>query len=172
MLVVLDGSEGRRQRLNVAFHDRDDPASEAAARHISLGKNAVFSTRITAGPSTKGILNAFMPKEKSGVQVIRINASCVSMTYDRHFSLLQISDLGGEKQVRKTETMWQEIDAAPFAEDIELAVIDDDGVHAIIFPCQRSDMGWVNAKSGNVVDVHPTHWRFWGPEMLDSVSLH
>ncbi|MCB5204085.1 hypothetical protein LH464_16575 [Neorhizobium sp. T786] len=57
--------------------------------------------------------------------------------------------------------MWQPIAEAPIAQDIELAVIDGGGVHALIFPCKKSSNGWVNAKTGELLDVHPTHWRIW-----------
>nr|WP_133707558.1 hypothetical protein [Rhizobium sp. BK313] len=57
--------------------------------------------------------------------------------------------------------MWQVIIEAPFAEDIELAVIDDEGVHALVFPCQRIPVGWIDARTGEILDVHPTHWRTW-----------
>ena len=33
--------------------------------------------------------------------------------------------------------MWQSIPSAPFDRDLELAVIDDDGTHALVFPCRR-----------------------------------
>lgn len=57
--------------------------------------------------------------------------------------------------------MWRSIIDAPFAQDIELAVIDDEGVHALVFPCQRIFGGWVDARTGSELDVHPTHWRRW-----------
>ena len=33
--------------------------------------------------------------------------------------------------------MWQSISTAPCDCDLELAVLDDDGAHALIFPCRR-----------------------------------
>ncbi|MBP2449042.1 hypothetical protein [Rhizobium leguminosarum] len=57
--------------------------------------------------------------------------------------------------------MWRLPVEAPFELDIELAVIDDDGVHSLVFPCQRRPGGWINAMTGEVLDVHPTHWRVW-----------
>ncbi|EJC81062.1 hypothetical protein Rleg4DRAFT_2732 [Rhizobium leguminosarum bv. trifolii WSM2297] len=57
--------------------------------------------------------------------------------------------------------MWRPIIDAPFAQDIELAVIDDEGVHALVFPCQRMSGAWVDARTGDELDVHPTHWRGW-----------
>jgi hypothetical protein len=57
--------------------------------------------------------------------------------------------------------MWQIIFTAPFGRDLELAVIDKDGPHALAFPCRRAFDGWINAVSMKPVDVRPTHWRSW-----------
>jgi hypothetical protein len=40
---------------------------------------------------------------------------------------------------------WKPIDTAPFERDVELAVINGDGKHAVTFPCRRTIGGWVNA---------------------------
>jgi hypothetical protein len=61
---------------------------------------------------------------------------------------------------------WQPIRTAPFDRDLELAVVDAEGVHALVFPCRRVLHGWVKAKTYSPVNVHPTHWREWD----DSVS--
>jgi len=42
-----------------------------------------------------------------------------------------------------------------------VCVIDRDGVHSLVFPCRRAGIDWINATSGGVVEVHPTHWRTW-----------
>jgi len=57
--------------------------------------------------------------------------------------------------------MWQQITTAPFDRDLELAVIDADGPHALVFPCRRILGGWMNAKTSERLEVHPTHWRRW-----------
>ncbi len=57
--------------------------------------------------------------------------------------------------------MWQTVPSAPFDRDLELAVIDGDGTHALVFPCRRIDGGWVKAKTRQRLDVNPTHWRDW-----------
>jgi len=57
--------------------------------------------------------------------------------------------------------MWQPILTAPFDRDLELAVINDDGHHALVFPCRRIPGGWMNAKSKKWIEVRPTHWREW-----------
>jgi len=57
--------------------------------------------------------------------------------------------------------MWEDISKAPIGIDLELAVIDTDGPHSLIFPCRRIPDGWVNAETNARIEVHPTHWRAW-----------
>ncbi|QOZ20318.1 hypothetical protein XI02_38855 [Bradyrhizobium sp. CCBAU 21365] len=56
---------------------------------------------------------------------------------------------------------WQLIATAPFGCDLELAVIDSTGIHLLVFPCRRVQLGWVKSASGEAINVHPTHWRAW-----------
>ena len=57
---------------------------------------------------------------------------------------------------------WTPISIAPaFDRDLELAVIDRDGSHALIFPCRRILSGWANTETKRRIDVQPTHWREW-----------
>jgi hypothetical protein len=48
-------------------------------------------------------------------------------------------------------TMWQPISSAPFDRDLELAVNDIDGPHALVFPCRNILVGWVNGKRGSAL---------------------
>ncbi len=57
---------------------------------------------------------------------------------------------------------WLPIALAPMGRDLEISVIDREGVHSVVFPCRKSALGWVNSASGGLVEVHPTHWRVWG----------
>jgi len=57
--------------------------------------------------------------------------------------------------------MWQAIFSAPLDRNLELAVLDEDGVHALAFACRRVADGWINATTKQRVDVRPTHWREW-----------
>jgi hypothetical protein len=56
---------------------------------------------------------------------------------------------------------WQPIATAPFDRDLELAVIDYDGLHTLAFPCRRILGSWMNAEIKKRIDVQPTHWREW-----------
>jgi hypothetical protein len=81
-----------------------------------------------------------------------------------HRAFLVFCDLrqSGHARSPQNEAMWQPISSAPFARDIQLAVIDDDGPHALVFPCRRILNGWMNADTKERLDVRPTHWREWG----------
>jgi hypothetical protein len=57
--------------------------------------------------------------------------------------------------------MWKTITSAPADIDLELAVIDEDGCHALVFPCRRHDDAWVDPRDGRLVQVRPSHWREW-----------
>ena len=59
--------------------------------------------------------------------------------------------------------MWNAASTAPFYRDIELAVIDQDGTHALVFPCRRVESGWIQSGTGDRLEVNPTHWRPWDP---------
>lgn len=66
--------------------------------------------------------------------------------------------------VGTADATWQPIGTAPFGRKLELAVIDDDGVHALVFPCRRSLAGWIRGSTGERVEVSLTHWREWVAE--------
>ncbi len=55
---------------------------------------------------------------------------------------------------------WQPISTAPFDRDLELASLDRDSVHTLVFPCRRIPGGWLNAETKRWI-VQPTHWREW-----------
>ncbi len=57
--------------------------------------------------------------------------------------------------------MWQPIKTAPFDLDLELAVIDGQEPHALVFPCRRILRGWIKTETKEKIEVMPTHWRPW-----------
>jgi hypothetical protein len=56
---------------------------------------------------------------------------------------------------------WRPAASAPFEQQLELAVIDTDTTHALVFPCCRAADGWIDARTGRRIDIVPTHWREW-----------
>ena len=58
-------------------------------------------------------------------------------------------------------TEWHPIVSAPSDCDLQLSVIEDGEAHSLVFPCRRSQNGWVRAATGELVFVDPTHWREW-----------
>jgi len=56
---------------------------------------------------------------------------------------------------------WRPISTAPFDCDLEVAVINYDGTHAVAFPVRRVLGSWINAGTKEWIEVHPTHWREW-----------
>ena len=71
-----------------------------------------------------------------------------------------LDQIAGQSALYKA-FMWQPISGAPFDRDLELAVVDKDEHHALVFPCRRIAGGWMNAGSKKWIDVSPTHWREW-----------
>lgn len=58
-------------------------------------------------------------------------------------------------------SVWEDISTAPFDRELELAVVERDSVHALVFACRRSFWGWINAQTNQRVTISPTHWRPW-----------
>jgi hypothetical protein len=57
--------------------------------------------------------------------------------------------------------MWRSVVEASFGKDMELAAIDDEDVHALVFPCQPMPATLVNAMTGEILNDHPTRWCAW-----------
>ncbi len=67
----------------------------------------------------------------------------------------------GSRLPNRPAMEWQPVASAPYDLDLELAVIDAKGIHALIFPCRRIPAGWLKSGTQQWVDVQPTHWREW-----------
>jgi hypothetical protein len=59
------------------------------------------------------------------------------------------------------EPVWETISTAPYDRDLELAVIEGDHVHPLVFACRRALNGWVRVATQDRVFIDPTHWRLW-----------
>ena len=62
---------------------------------------------------------------------------------------------------RHERRVWRPIATAPYDRDLEVAVIDHEGPHPLVFPCRRILHGWINAETQHQITVRPTHWRPW-----------
>jgi hypothetical protein len=62
------------------------------------------------------------------------------------------------------EAVWEKIAAAPYNRDLELAVIEGDHVHPLVFACRRMADGWIKVSTGERIAISPTHWRPWQPK--------
>jgi len=60
--------------------------------------------------------------------------------------------------------LWHPISTAPFDRDLELAIINSNGVRTIACPCRRVLGGWIKADIKTYIDVCPTHWRDWSTQ--------
>ena len=56
---------------------------------------------------------------------------------------------------------WQTIANAPFGRDLELAVIDRNEIHALVFPFRQVPGGWLKSADHRWLELRPTHWREW-----------
>jgi hypothetical protein len=61
---------------------------------------------------------------------------------------------------------------APYAGDLELAVIEKDGPHTVAFLCRRVVGGWFAAETNKWIKVRPTHWRAWPSPVKRGQLLH
>ena len=52
---------------------------------------------------------------------------------------------------------WNPIANAPHQRDLQLSVIEGGEVYALVFPCRRKSGQWVDAATGKLVAVQPTH---------------
>jgi hypothetical protein len=72
--------------------------------------------------------------------------------------------------------MWHQItkpSEVPSDREVRLAVINADGaVHALVFPCRRSASGWIDSRSGRLVEVFPTHWQDWSESSEAQRTFH
>ena len=59
-------------------------------------------------------------------------------------------------------TEWLPVSIAPTNEDLEVCVLDYDGiVRALVFPCHTDGAEWVDASGNRHAHIQPTHWRKW-----------
>jgi hypothetical protein len=65
------------------------------------------------------------------------------------------------QEMTDNEAVWEKITVAPYDCDLEVAVIEGDHVHPLVFACRRTPDGWIKVSTRERVAVSPTHWRRW-----------
>jgi hypothetical protein len=78
-----------------------------------------------------------------------------------HNAVKTIKIAGLLKALSDMPQNWQPISTAPLDQDLELAVMENGDAHALVFSCRRAAQGWINASTGKLIEVNPTHWRDW-----------
>jgi hypothetical protein len=56
---------------------------------------------------------------------------------------------------------WLPVSIAPSDCDLQVCVIDKQGVHALVVPCRKNGAEWIAPSTKKVIDIRPTHWRIW-----------
>jgi hypothetical protein len=67
----------------------------------------------------------------------------------------------------KNHRMWRYVgsyETIPHDRDLMVAVIDGDELHIVEFPCRWREGCWIEANTGRMIEVRPTHWRQWSSE--------
>jgi hypothetical protein len=67
-------------------------------------------------------------------------------------------------RIHQMPEKWLPVAIAPSESDLEVCVIDNREVHALIFPCHRHGTDWVDASTKKPIDIAPTHWRLWATD--------
>jgi hypothetical protein len=70
-------------------------------------------------------------------------------------------------RVHRLPKKWLPVSIAPPDGDLEVCVINNQGVHALVFPCRRDGNEWIDSVTKKRVDIRPTHWRLWSEEPPD-----
>jgi hypothetical protein len=112
---------------------------------IILGPDAVSGTNRHEDESTErpGIAAPTGSCPNEGHAPVSPNAGpLLAATMD---GLSEINTLS-ERLPDNFQMDWEPISTAPFARDLQLAVIDAGGIHMLVFPCRRVLRGWINDK--------------------------
>lgn len=78
--------------------------------------------------------------------------------------------LASTTEGRRSPTGWQPIATAPFGRKIQLSVVEHGEVHSLVFPCSRTQQGWLHGMTKELIAVHPTHWRRWSEVAQSNIN--
>src|SRR5262245_31437829 len=153
---------GRALRQQRAIVIRDVKADEDFAPCLAIAERAGFrSVQSTPIVSSSGVVLGILsthfpvphqPNERE-MDAVRSLASLAATAITRVRAR--------PETIKQNSLGWQPVSSAPFDRDLELAVINFVGTHALVFPCRRVPGGWISAETKVRIDFHPTHWREW-----------
>ena len=63
--------------------------------------------------------------------------------------------------VHRLPDKWLPISIAPADTDLEVGVMEQRDVVALLFPVRKKGTDWVDAATKKLIDIVPTHWRTW-----------
>lgn len=75
------------------------------------------------------------------------------------------------QSMQQSHDDWLSASVAPSDADLEVCVIDRQGVHTLAFPARWSGYGWRSAHSQRRLDIDPTHWRPWSAEQAGQAAI-
>jgi len=64
-------------------------------------------------------------------------------------------------KIHSLPNKWLPVSIAPSDADLEVCVMHNHEIHALVFPCRKSGNEWVDAVTKKRIDIQPTHWRKW-----------
>lgn len=97
------------------------------------------------------------PRAKADLLRLEQSWACLAQSYQFAERLERFLLTNGRTAVGG----WEPAATAPFDRELELAVIDREGPHALVFPCRRVLGGWIDARTKRRIELTPTHWREW-----------
>ncbi len=62
--------------------------------------------------------------------------------------------------------MWRfiiSIADIPADRDVRLAIIESGEIRALAFPCRHRGGAWIEARTGRLIEVYPSHCEEWLP---------
>jgi len=150
--AALSCAEARRatDENTRAFHERQEAA------WMSLAASTAFAERVDLFLHTVG--RGIPPGDRCRDCHRFMRFASVKATEQEQIYTLRCGNCGA---TARRVVAWQPVATVPVNRDVELAVIDRDGPHALVFPCRRAVSGWITAGANQPIDIQPTHWRPW-----------